>query len=186
MKQLTSFYNKLHGIATESPALSNASEQKPEEQKQTLTKSEAAAPQKVPSAEYLCKKCRCILFTDLAIVKHKRPKNPGANKRYGQMKKAAVFQSKRHSVAAPECTCVFIDEQPWMAPQIKNSEATSVAADSEAQAEIIKESLLQYQEGRLYCPKCNNAVGRFSWVGAQCSCGYFSFSFASFSFLFIS
>ena len=92
-KQLMDYYLKIHPELTEKKEENVKINETNTDEKKEETKKE---PEKVPTAEFLCKKCRHILFNDLSIMKHRRPKNPGANKRYGQFKKAAVFQSKRY------------------------------------------------------------------------------------------
>lgn len=48
-----------------------------------------------------------------------------------------------------ECMSYYIDPQEWM--NIPEDEAV--------------------QHGKIVCPKCQDAIGKFAHYGAQCSCG---------------
>eukprot|EP01038_Epipyxis_sp_PR26KG_P010439 gene10439-14022_t len=57
------------------------------------------------------------------------------------------------NVNSNKCTSLFLTEPP------NNTTTTIVGVD------------ISNENGKLYCFKCNNRLGSWSWVGNKCSCG---------------
>lgn len=94
---------------------------------------------------YTCRKCRAVLFTDVALSAHTMPANGGGRFAHKYIKHAEGGRKVNTA-----CSSLFVE------PLLLSAES---GVDYPA------------GEGPLACTKCGTRYGNYVWSGEQCSCG---------------
>ena len=94
--------------------------------------------------QYLCSKCRTVLFTEADILPHKAKQSHVNN----------FTHKSGQYINYQQCTSYFTEPLPWCTQSINSNTD-------------------QYQsiEHKINCYKCKSRIGTCNWSGTQCSCG---------------
>lgn len=138
-----------HSLPPFTPSANNTQQQQQQLLQQSLPQREKCMR---------CRKCRSLLFMASQIVPHEVGKGQQAFQYH--KRSTGQLPTSNESDAAPSSSCnsFFIEPQPW----IKDYIPSETLEDEPPKL-----------EGKISCPnpKCNAALGKWSWKGIQCSCG---------------